>query len=396
MLTNGEILVMIRRVVAPISILGSCSIMYMILARKMKKKGSYHRFLMGISITDICFTVAFLFGLLPLPEGLVEGAQGNMATCETRAFMVQWFGTLGPFYNVCLELYYVALIRYKMKEADFARKYELWMHITINVAALAMAATGLVADVYNPSIGQVTGCYINSYPPGCLSDDATVECTRGANARKFFLWLGILPYYVVLMLLYGSIGVILWTVLRKDCQTRAFQQRNEPSIHTDRNRQPSAVSIAAPRRARPVVLSITRTVTVQSLLYGVFFSLTYFAFTVFRSIIYFDQLARSNMNLFPLSVVNSIFLPLQGARHIVLRFCSRVFYFMLTFRYLFSRPIQLHCILSSQVHTDTKGPPDDELVVGLPNDCQWLHGPRSSAKKSGRSQCFAVFSPCGG
>mmetsp|Transcript_5383 Transcript_5383/g.8261 ORF Transcript_5383/g.8261 Transcript_5383/m.8261 type:complete len:371 (-) Transcript_5383:84-1196(-) len=327
-----ETIMLLRRITAPLSIIGSLAILYLIIFKR-HIRNTYHRFMIMISIADIGFTIAFLCSVWPVPKGMVDGAEGTMGTCVARAFFIQWFGTLGPFYNAVLEIYYVAMIRYNVSAKNFANKYEKWAHAVIHMVALGLSITGLVADVYNPTIGKISGCYITSYPPNCKSNP-DVECTRGDNAKPYLFFLGILPYYIALFIIYGSILMILWTVLRKERDSSKFSfssmmsretqsasslspqlEEGESQKSGQKSRNPSIFRRSS---VRTTTNTITRPVVIQSLLYGIFFSLTYLSFTIFRSIVFFSDWSRSSTIFQVLAIITSIFLPLQGLFNLII------------------------------------------------------------------------------
>lgn len=167
-----------------------------------------------------------------------------------------------------------------------------------------------------------------------------VECTRGDNAKPYLFFLGILPYYIALFIIYGSILMILWTVLRKERNSSKFSfssmmnrkrqsasslgphsEEEQPQRSGRKSRNPSVLSSFTPLFRRSSVRTtntITRPVVIQSLLYGIFFSLTYLSFTIFRSIVFFSDWSRSSNIFQVLAVITSIFLPLQGLFNIII------------------------------------------------------------------------------
>ena len=158
-----------------LSVLGSSTIIASIWrGRSEKLQKPQHRLLLGLSIVDICYSLAKAWTFLLSPAGYpfsVPGAQGNMATCRMQGFFIQ-IAHIGGAYNAALSLYFYLTICRGMKRATFARRIEPLVHTVFPLLNVGFGIAGVVTRLYNP-IG-FGPCFIGPYPPGCGPE--TFEC----------------------------------------------------------------------------------------------------------------------------------------------------------------------------------------------------------------------------
>ena len=77
-------------------------------------------------------------------------AFGNQTSCNILTF-IQIIGVVGtPMYSVSLNMYYLYLIKYNMRERTFRRKIEPYVHGIPAVWTLSGAIFALVSQMYNP------------------------------------------------------------------------------------------------------------------------------------------------------------------------------------------------------------------------------------------------------
>ena len=206
--------------VAPLSILGSSLILTTIYrTRKGSKLTTYHRLLMGISIFDLFFSVALMFGPLPMPKGLgIPGAHGNTRSCTAQGFFIH-LGSASICYCQMLMAYYVLVIRYNMSDSCIARRFEPFMHCVPILFYSFTAVLGLFLEVFNPN-GSV--CLIGPYPPFC-EDNPFVECTRGEKFGSAYLVYSLTyPFLGWTFLICVWLLVVIFTVAQKIRQSRRF------------------------------------------------------------------------------------------------------------------------------------------------------------------------------
>lgn len=106
---------------------------------------------------------------------IIYWAIGNDATCAAQGFFRQVGGIGTITYTLSLSIFYICIIKYNMREIDFQKKYEPYLHFIPNVCAWASGIYLLVAGYFN-NAGE--SCWIASYPQNCIND-ADTDCIRG-------------------------------------------------------------------------------------------------------------------------------------------------------------------------------------------------------------------------
>jgi len=139
MMNKLLIIISISRFTSALSIIGSSSIVYIILSnRKTKLLRPYHRLMLMMSIFDIIQSLAMLIGAAAIPrESNIYGAKGNQRTCNVQGFFMM-LGFTVPFYNSCLHIFYVLTILYGISAHRFA-KFEPALHAISILVPLSFA-----------------------------------------------------------------------------------------------------------------------------------------------------------------------------------------------------------------------------------------------------------------
>ena len=156
------------RVSSTLSVIGSMLVIFMICrGGKERIKKIHNRLLMGMSFMDILNSVALGLFSTPFPKQLssiIYGASGSTATCTAQGFFI----TLGfsvPMYNCFLCLYYLAVIKYNVKD-DILEKYEIYAHAISILLPLAGSTVGAAFGVFRPTIKAycwvADGCRLSS------------------------------------------------------------------------------------------------------------------------------------------------------------------------------------------------------------------------------------------
>jgi hypothetical protein len=141
--------------------------------RNQKKFRPFQRLLLGLTIYDLLHTLAVSFSTLPVrADADVWGAHGTIATCTAQGFFQQQ-AQAGFIYNSAMALYFLAVVRYGLKDNQIVR-YEKYFHITTFVAFEALAITGLFKEWYNPMWFPELGCWYGKFYSNncCYSLDA--------------------------------------------------------------------------------------------------------------------------------------------------------------------------------------------------------------------------------
>jgi hypothetical protein len=168
------------------SLVGASCIVYVILLdpkRNQNLSKTYHRVLLGLTVTDIFGSIRACTSAFAMPVGAWWMASGNQATCELQGSLAQ-IAIGAALYSSCLAIYFWMTIR-NFNKRTIARRVEPFMHgISILFPVFSMVY-GLINHLYNP-VELGVGCWVSSYPTGC-ADDPDAECTRGQDA-KVLIW----------------------------------------------------------------------------------------------------------------------------------------------------------------------------------------------------------------
>jgi hypothetical protein len=184
---QSRILVNVPRLTGSLSILGSVTIIYIILKDWRKKlRRVYHRLLLSYSLIDTVCSLNYALSSAVVPKGTpgVWGALGTVATCEISGFITHFSFSLG-LYGSFLCVYYVLVLRYRILERTLARTIEPAVHATAILYPVVMGSIALHKDLYNPGSYSVGWCFLNSYPMDCLRNE-DIPCERGAD---YELWM---------------------------------------------------------------------------------------------------------------------------------------------------------------------------------------------------------------
>lgn len=123
------------------TICSSLLIFIMISDRKRKLLQPSNRFLISMSILDVCQSIGYTFSSIPVPKDSgYYGAFGNDVTCSLQGFVLQ-LGLGVPCYNASLCLWYLMSIRYNMKTSDFSK---VWEPICHAVSVLGPLTTAII------------------------------------------------------------------------------------------------------------------------------------------------------------------------------------------------------------------------------------------------------------
>jgi hypothetical protein len=244
-------LVFVGSAVAPLSILGSSLILLTIFRFRQKgeaKLTTYHRLLMGIAIFDIILSTALTLGPLPIPEELgFPGGKGNTATCNFQGFFLQ-IGFASFAYSASLMIYYILVLRLRLREATIAKYVEPWLHGIPCSYHFSTGILGIFWEIYNP---QGPKCWVAAYPPGCEDVDPAT-CERGGEHERLFeIWLTVVPTMIYTGLIVLALLVVSCTVVQKYRASRRFFFQGSELNNSQQAKM--------------------RLVVTQSLLYGFFF-----------------------------------------------------------------------------------------------------------------------------
>ena len=210
------------------SILGSASIITMLLRSEKKLGSTYRRLLFGMSIMDIIFSLSVVTGSFASPKGtpLVWSPVGNTTTCTLQGWAL-YSGNIGlTFYNCSLCLYYTLSIARNIKK-DMMIRIERFFH-AIPALWLVFSTIFLLKTKSINNFG--VSCMISSYPRGCDSKTSDVECTRGENARHYRMILHVFPIMIGFVVICASMAVLCHSIRSQEKKMKAFRLNLQASL----------------------------------------------------------------------------------------------------------------------------------------------------------------------
>jgi hypothetical protein len=119
----------------------------MILRGRKKISSTHNRLLLCMSGVDILNSAA-----LAVSASAHNEAQGNKATCTAQGFFIT-LGFAVPLYNAMICLYYMAIIRFNLKDDVISTRYEPWMHTVALMLPLTFAIAAASFGDFRPTGG---------------------------------------------------------------------------------------------------------------------------------------------------------------------------------------------------------------------------------------------------
>jgi hypothetical protein len=295
---------------AILSILGSSTIIYMVVAEK--KQTPYRRLLLGMSVCDILFSVTFPLQAFLLPRETSQRvwAVGSDASCSALGFFSQ-LSFSAMLYNGLLSHFFLLTIRFGWKEGRFAKIVEPLMHSIAIGFPLVTATVGAALGVYH-EVELGPGCWVSDYPQECALPFSDVPCTSPMIAWIFG---GSILVFVFISLVCNNI-TLYWHVRStiSKAQRRSsvrIIERDSVILPTENSNNQNDPRKSRRSQADPKTQRI-RAVATQAFLYVAAFVLSYIwtAFLRIMESMSFD--AEDEAAIFPLLVVQACFTPTQG------------------------------------------------------------------------------------
>ena len=205
-----------------LSVLGSTTIIFMVLRSREKLSSTYHRILFGMSSMDIVYSCGYLLSTIPFPRdtpALWDNLFGNTTTCTIQGSMI-FSGNMGSnLYNCSLAMFYMLTIVYGVRDEVMKTRIEPFFHALPLVYIGSVNTFLLIKKSFNPA---VTTCFIGPYPRGChLNPD--VPCTRGENAAVYMWtlhgWPVIAMFFSVLIIM----GKLYHSVRSQEKKMQSYQ-----------------------------------------------------------------------------------------------------------------------------------------------------------------------------
>lgn len=161
-LTSQEVaLAIIPHVTGGLSMMGSAFIAISVLRSANKRRKTYHRLLLAMSISDFVSSFFYFLSTWPIPQGPVGGwdkyggspyhyaAVGTEASCTTQGWGIQ-FGTMTTAtYNVMLAIHYLLVVRWNFGEYKLKKTVEPWMLSIPPIVGLGLSLPQIFLKYYN-------------------------------------------------------------------------------------------------------------------------------------------------------------------------------------------------------------------------------------------------------
>jgi len=291
-----------QSVTGALSVIGSLTVIYIILTGKNKLSSAYRRIVFGMSICDIVGSFAFSLSYIP---------RAGHAVCDAQGFFIHFGISSTPIYNLSLSIYYVLTVFFEKKEDWIRTRAEAFLHGMPILWSLGSAIYLVATKSINENGAN---CWIAAEPSKCLySPD--IACERGANAIKFRWIFGFYQTIIVFVLIVGSMMMLVYKVKRQErvmnerFSVKPINQREGSSLRSTLRRtftfkRPEPTSLA---RSGSSLSTHKREVTKQAFIYVAAYFLPFF----FPLLFFVNNFVTGKFN-FTLMVLVSLFMPLQG------------------------------------------------------------------------------------
>jgi len=249
-----------------LSIIGSGTIAFKIVRDRVNNgvTTSYDRFVLGLSTCDILSSINLSIGPFLYPSGRHVWAFGTPATCEAVGFLLQFSTFWALWYSSLLSFYFLLTVLSQVRRTNYVQTFEPWMHLT-GAFFPVTAITGLFLGWFG---GDDDICWI--------ADD-TIEWIVGLIPLLFV--------YASLIINYGAIYVIVGKSIRS-------------SEHV-------AGSTSVRKR-------IQKETTIVMFSYVAVFFVCITPSFVLEIVETYSGYTRKDSKIYPVFVLESIFLPLLG------------------------------------------------------------------------------------
>eukprot|EP00934_Nitzschia_sp_Nitz4_P000420 Nitzschia sp. Nitz4//scaffold208_size52459//29175//30961//NITZ4_006814-RA/size52459-processed-gene-0.25-mRNA-1//1//CDS//3329541663//420//frame0 len=231
--------VLLSRIAALLSILGSGYIIYCLLGprrEKELKKRLFSRLLFGLSICDALASLALILGPWPKPsddpyqDNHSDGSVwlkslGTQATCNVQGFVLQAFYYASLYYTACLCLNFLFSVNYRWTESQLHTYLERWFHGVSVLLPLVLALLAYFLDMYNPA---ALNCGLTTSPLGCDADEE-LDCERGSNLIWWSMGLQFIPVVACFSCIVVCMVLIYRAVRAQEKAVARFRMQEAPA-----------------------------------------------------------------------------------------------------------------------------------------------------------------------
>ncbi len=184
-------LLITRHISGAISVVASVTLMWTILRSHVGLSSTMQRLLFGLCVSDVLSSSANMLATIMVPkdfEYMFPWVYGNGTTCTFQGFCHVWGLNSGLLYNCSICIYYLAIVKYNVKDEVIRKRIEPYLHAFSICYPLTGAIIGVATQSLN-QYGQI--CSFRQYRPlHCIfCDDGEVPegfdlpCGRGSTAN---------------------------------------------------------------------------------------------------------------------------------------------------------------------------------------------------------------------
>ena len=284
---------------AILSLVGSITIVYKILRSLCKNQTTtpYDRIILGLSCCDIVASCTYALGpyLLPRETSQRVWAIGDDSSCQKLGFLMQLSSLWAVWYNAMLSFYYLLTVRFQVKRQEFCKKYEPWLHLSGAIFFPTTALAGYVGKWYGEEDLAMT-CWIAEIKTGC--DEYGNNCSGDASELIAYM-IGAVPTVISILAVIIN-NAIIYIFVRKSLRSG----NNGSSKGSEDNESAERQTIQN---------RLSHEAAIQGFLYVSSFLITIspaFAIQILDGSMGYAESDQGS--IYPLLVLNSILLPLQG------------------------------------------------------------------------------------
>jgi len=244
-----------------LSAISSSLIIYIIVRSETRLSSIYHRIMFGMSLADICGSIAMALTSLPMPSYMPQeevfgyrwaGTRlGNTYTCNAQGFFSTFGVSCMLHYNSMLCVYYACAIAFTMKERNIKKYVEPILHGFPLLAGLSHSVPPFFYELYNPGIKAYPWCGPYPYPDECFVTE-NVTCIRGSlRAAKVFEIFFVMTVSYLFITITFSLGMVIWKVVLMDRMMMKISKLSDEHNHRgvelmlEKHRNTKAVLIQA-------------------------------------------------------------------------------------------------------------------------------------------------------
>ncbi|CAJ1937654.1 unnamed protein product [Cylindrotheca closterium] len=186
----------------PLSILSliGCSLIVYNLTRRSSKNSPHRRIMLALSVSNIISTLGWMLQPFLVPTDVPDPwvyAVGNDASCVMLGAISQFSIMSQPLYLGLLSVYFLATVKFGVKQREFEVNYETWFHVSIVSLVVSTVIGGIALGLFRPNVVS-PGCWVNHEP----QDE---RCNgRWCRERTFAFAFGAVPALASLFVIFVS------------------------------------------------------------------------------------------------------------------------------------------------------------------------------------------------